>query len=1011
MLSSKRAIVLGMAALAALGTLKESNADTNAILVQTGVSTAPGAGGGTVSSLSDFPAINSSGQVAVVAGLSSSNDGASYSLMRIEGTSALTAIARSGQAAPGSGAGIMSALSNATINSSGQVMAFANLSGTTDSSFQGFFRGDGSAPLAALMRQKAAAPGAGGGIIEGAYGWSFGDTGAVTAEMSLSGTPASQGIFQADGNGITQAARQFLTAPGAGAGVFSNLNVPTNNSLGQVAFFANLNNTNNGSNQGVFRYTPSAGLIEIARNGQNAAGGGTLSGFINFQLINNAGQVAFGSGINGAPDGANTGIFRGNGTTTVAIARHNQAAPGGGVFGGTIGQNDLLINNAGQVLFQSPIVSAPDGSLFGIFRGDGSNLTAIARTGQAMPGGATLNSTGAEMALTSGGAALYTGFLGNLPPGSTEDRGMYLSDGRDTIQVVRRGQALDSSTVNSFSYNQYTYAGGFNAVNDAGQVAYIANLADGSSAIVKFTPTIHWRESFGGNWDNGNNWTLGINPSAVHDVLIDPQSGANVSGPAGTVSIASLLVAGKAGSAFLDLNGGGQLVVNGPTTIKSTGSVNVSSGKLSGGAITNDGFLSVSVGGQLAVSALSNNNNVNLSGPTTIGGTIINNGSMNVSHTSLGGGQLINNVQLFLDAATVSNAIVNEVGASMTARGTINNLITNRGTLTANGLLTIGALTNSGVTNINAGSSIAQGTITNTGLITLAGGGLTAPVTNNGGGILQGGGGITSSVTNNTGGLILANNPLYPLTINTLTTNQPAARIRVADGSTLSVGNTITNSGVITLLGDEANLNVGSNQTISNSPTGIISGAGTITANVSNSGTVRAEGGELMITGGATTNQSSGLMQVSEGATLLFAQGMSNSGTINVTGGSWINNTGTSFSNNGKVSGYGTFTSPTIINNGTMTFTGGFTTINGTINNGSSRKIEVANNPALFTGNVSNSGISKTQKPASLSAGATPRTARLSPIRLTIFSATFPWAKAAHGLAAWVTDSSSAGIC
>jgi hypothetical protein len=34
---------------------------------------------------------------------------------------------------------------------------------------------------------------------------------------------------------------------------------------------------------------------------------------------------------------------------------------------------------------------------------------------------------------------------------------------------------------------------------------------------------------------------------------------------------------------------------------------------------------------------------------------------MNVSHTTLSGGQLTNNVQLTLDAATVSNAIVNEV--------------------------------------------------------------------------------------------------------------------------------------------------------------------------------------------------------------------------------------------------------------------------------------------------------------------------------------------------------------
>jgi hypothetical protein len=46
-------------------------------------------------------------------------------------------------------------------------------------------------------------------------------------------------------------------------------------------------------------------------------------------------------------------------------------------------------------------------------------------------------------------------------------------------------------------------------MNDAGQVAYYVNLADGSRAgtlpAVAALP-----RPFGGSWDNGNNWTLGI---------------------------------------------------------------------------------------------------------------------------------------------------------------------------------------------------------------------------------------------------------------------------------------------------------------------------------------------------------------------------------------------------------------------------------------------------------------------------------------------------------------------
>ena len=104
-------------------------------------------------------------------------------------------------------------------------------------------------------------------------------------------------------------------------------------------------------------------------------------------------------------------------------------------------------------------------------------------------------------------------------------------------------------------------------------------------------------------------------------------------------------------------------------------------------------------------------------------------------------------------------------------------------------------------------------------------------------------------------------------------------------------------------------------------------------------------------------------MQVSDGASLLFALGFgTNSGTINVRGGSFINNSISTFNNSGRISGYGTFTTNLWSNGGTMTFTGGFSTINGTLTNGATRKIEVANNPALFTGNVTNFGIFKSTK-------------------------------------------------
>ena len=72
---NRRAHAISMAALAALGTAGHLPADTSTVLLQTGVTNSPGAGGGVFNSILDAPAINSSGQIAILAGITGSNNG------------------------------------------------------------------------------------------------------------------------------------------------------------------------------------------------------------------------------------------------------------------------------------------------------------------------------------------------------------------------------------------------------------------------------------------------------------------------------------------------------------------------------------------------------------------------------------------------------------------------------------------------------------------------------------------------------------------------------------------------------------------------------------------------------------------------------------------------------------------------------------------------------------------------------------------------------------------------
>src|SRR5206468_3820509 len=91
-------------------------------------------------------------------------------------------------------------------------------------------------------------------------------------------------------------------------------------------------------------------------------GGGTFSGPGPNISIGSGGQVAFSSNLNPGPDGANYGIYRGDGVSLDVIARDKQAAPGGG--GGTfqgISLGSPSINSSGTVAFGAFIVGTAGG--------------------------------------------------------------------------------------------------------------------------------------------------------------------------------------------------------------------------------------------------------------------------------------------------------------------------------------------------------------------------------------------------------------------------------------------------------------------------------------------------------------------------------------------------------------------------------------------------------------------------------------------------------------------------
>jgi hypothetical protein len=222
-------------------------------------------------------------------------------------------------------------------------------------------------------------------------------------------------------------------------------------------------------------------------------------------------------------------------------------------------------------------------------------------------------------------------------------------------------------------------------------------------------------------------------------------------------------------------------------------------------------------------------------------------------------------------------------------------------------------LSNMGTLDLNEGSIVGDGSLTN-GI----------------GGLITGPGTISTSFENGTGGVTLS------------------------DSGNLRITNNFSNAGFIHMGGNSASLNGG---TITNN--GTIDGYGLVGNQVNNSGNIEASGGTLTFSQ-AVNNQASGMMYVTQNSKLMLLNGLSaNTGGISLTGGTLDTNTNT-LTSAGKITGYGTINTGRLSNTGSMTLTGGSTTINGDVTNASGAFIEIAYDSALFTGDVVNNGTFKT---------------------------------------------------
>jgi T5SS/PEP-CTERM-associated repeat protein len=329
---------------------------------------------------------------------------------------------------------------------------------------------------------------------------------------------------------------------------------------------------------------------------------------------------------------------------------------------------------------------------------------------------------------------------------------------------------------------------------------------------------------------------------------------------------------------YLNMTSGQLLdVQNGITTVASGSTLYVNNGRLNSLYVQNDGYLSIGNGGQVA---------------TTIGLT-------NSSSMSMSGGTIID------------GTVTNDYGASFYASGKVNNALDNYGTIDLDDVLTVGgAMDNYGSVNIYTSDMLRQnGGLDNYGTIDLDGGSITGDGMIANYGIIRGGSAIGSPIIND-GGLIHANGA-STLLISNMSSNFNGGEMKVDDGAGINVLSPLFNEGTIVLNGSNATFSGGQ---ISNM--GTILGQGRVSNQVDNDGIVRASGGTLTLAGHGSINHIFGRIEALNDSTVFVSQGLNNNeGTITLQGGSF-DNANHFITNNGSITGYGTFRSGELNNIG-----------------------------------------------------------------------------------------------
>jgi hypothetical protein len=247
-----------------------------------------------------------------------------------------------------------------------------------------------------------------------------------------------------------------------------------------VAFRAQLTGTPFASEDDAAVYKGhGSGLVEVARGRDPVPGGGVNIDEPYYPILNIMGNVCFRTVLRPTSSGDAIEIAGGDLDPDLVVIS-SRAHPDG------ISQFDHFDSpalSAGNLAaFRATLKNTPGGGLDdeGIYRGDGTVLVEVAREGQTVPeGGGQFASFGHTVAINVNAQVLFSATLRNTPFGTADNKGLYLWDEVDGItKLIRTRDTVPSSggVVHDILALSDLDFGGFRSLNDAGEAVAILDM-------------------------------------------------------------------------------------------------------------------------------------------------------------------------------------------------------------------------------------------------------------------------------------------------------------------------------------------------------------------------------------------------------------------------------------------------------------------------------------------------------------------------------------------------------